>query len=106
MKLRFDQSQFTFGDAIDLEESGYSLADVQRLFAAGEVPARLAAVLVWLVRRKEEPTFTFEDAKALPIEELEVEIVGGEGGPKGAPSNGASPPSVSEQVGLQRLSGG
>jgi hypothetical protein len=101
MKLRVDMSQFTFGDAIDLEEHGFALTQVQKLISAGEVPVKLAVVLIWIFRRKEEPTFTFDDAKNTPMADgLELEVVGDDVDPKAEPGDDL-PPSASEQDGPQ-----
>lgn len=99
MKLRVDMSQFTFGDAVELEEQGFTLGKVQQLLASGEVPVRLALVLVWLFRRKEEPAFTLDDAKNMPIAEgLDIELVGDDTDPKAEPAD-VSPLSASEPDG-------
>lgn len=95
MKLRVDMSQFTFGDAVELEEQGFTLRQMQESLAAGEVPVRLAVVLIWLFRRKEEPTFTLDDAKNVPLlDGLDIEVVGDDADPKAEPAAG-SPPSAS-----------
>lgn len=95
MKLRVDINELTYGDAVDLEEAGFPLAKVQELMAAGEVPVRLAVVLIWIVRRKQEPMFTLADAMAMPMNEpLEVDVVEGDS-PKGSGPDGDSPGSAS-----------
>lgn len=102
MKLRVDMSQFTFGDAIDLEEQGFTLKECQRLITAGEVPVKLAVVLMWIFHRKQEAGFTYEDAAATPITDgLDLEMVGDDTDPKANPGND-SPPSASARVGRPR----
>jgi hypothetical protein len=102
MKLRVDMTQFTFGDAIDLEEQGFTLKECQRLITSGEVPVKLAVVLMWIFRRKEEPTFTYADAAATPITDgLDLDMVGDDTDPKADPGDD-SPPSASGPVGRPR----
>lgn len=95
MKLRVDMTQFVYGDVIDVEEHGFSLAQMQKLISAGEVPVKLAVLLIWIFRRKEEPTFTYDDAKNVPLMDgIELEVVGDDTDPKAEPDDD-SPPSVS-----------
>lgn len=98
MKLRFDVSEWTYRDVVDLEEAGFDLGEVQKVLArGGNVPVRLAVTLVWLIHRKQEPAFTLADAMALPMtEELDLEVVEVDETPKGGSGEPSSPPSVSE----------
>lgn len=74
MKITVDLNTFTLGDLIDLEDAGGSLTDLQS--------ARTIVALVWLVRRREDPTFTIEQAKATPVNELDIAIAGESTDPK------------------------
>lgn len=108
MRVQVDFTQFSYGDAIDLEEAGFPLAKVQQIFAPSgngtgvSVPIKLAVVLVWLFRRKGEPGLTLEQVKAEPIDgELEIELVGQSAGPKAA-GKGSSRRSASAPDGRRR----
>ena len=63
--MELDQGELTLGDLEDAESVlGFPLAEV------GERPGgttRLATAMIWIRRRKLDPTFTFEQARALPI---------------------------------------
>lgn len=74
MKLCIDLNTFTFGDMIDLEEAGGSLANMQS--------AKSIVALVWLTRRREDPTFTIDDAKKLSVGEVEIEVAEESADPK------------------------
>lgn len=109
MKVRVDFSQFSYGDAIDLEEAGYPIGSLKAHLTpangSGEVtvPFKLAVVLIWLFRRKTEPGLTLEVVKAEPIDgELEFEMVGGPASPKAGGKNGASSRSASAPAGRRR----
>ncbi|WP_152646001.1 hypothetical protein [Streptacidiphilus albus] len=92
MKITFDSSALTLGDMVDFKaKAGATVADA---FAprnkidpfTGEVvkdgrgrPVRDRQVdplhlvtLVWLLARKDNPAFTFEDAMNVPVAELDV----------------------------------
>ncbi len=107
MKIRFDPTEFTYGDAVALDEEGFNLDEVGKLLAAGkaEVPLRLAVVLIWLIHRKQEPTFTLADAMAMPITEtLDFEVVEVDDNPKGDGGAVSSLRSVSGQGGSPKKS--
>lgn len=74
MKIVVDLKTFLTGDLIDLEEAGGSLTDMQS--------AKTIVALIWLTRRKEDPTFTFEDAKKIPVGELDISVAEGVADPK------------------------
>lgn len=98
MRLRIDMSRFTIGDAIDLEEAGFSMADLVAMARNGKAAYRLAAVVVWIFTRKDDPAFTLEDAKALAIAELEIDYIDA-ASPKDPGSDGASGRSASPRAG-------
>lgn len=106
MKLRFDPSEWTFGDVVDLEEAGFELPQVQKLLTGGgTVPVRLAVTLIWLIHRKQEPAFTLTDAMALPMNEpLDIEVVEVDESPKGGSGDSRSLHSVSAPGGPPKKS--
>lgn len=65
--------QLTVADIEDLETVlGIDFGDVQGALEGSTTGGRLRimAALVWVYRRKSEPAFTFEDARALPPDTL------------------------------------
>jgi hypothetical protein len=101
-----DPAEFTLGDALDIEEAGFDLSELGRLVAGGRVPIKFAVLLIWIMRRREDPSFTYDDARALRVTELEVEMVEVPESPKDGSGGGVSPPSVSQLDGPRRRSAG
>lgn len=87
MKLRLDQSDVTLGEMAEVEEVlGCSLAQ-----AFDRSQARAVAALAWVTHRRDDPTFTFEQALGLKMSELEIGSPGSSGEVPGG-GNGLSPP--------------
>lgn len=67
-QMELDDGALTLGDLEDVETAlGYPMAE------AAERPGgqwRMACALIWVRRRKLDATFTFEDARALPMEAM------------------------------------
>lgn len=85
-KLRVDQSEITLGELADVEEMlGRSLSSA---FEGGQ--ARAIAALVWVIKRRTEPDYPFDEALKVKIGDLDVVVPGSS--PE-APSgdNGQSP---------------
>lgn len=80
MKVHVDLAALTLGDLIDLEDAGGSLADMQS--------AKTIVAMVWLMRRREDPTFTLADARNVSVADLDITVVDGNGAadPKGGVS--------------------
>jgi len=66
--MELDDGALTLGDMEDVEAAlGYPMAD------AATKPGgqwRMACALIWVRRRRLDPTFTFDDARALPLEAM------------------------------------
>lgn len=87
MKLRLDQGDVTLGELADVEEAlGSSLA-----VAFEHSQARAIAALAWIVKRRDDPTFTLDQAFALRMSDLEI-VTPGSPGEGAAVGNGLSPP--------------
>jgi hypothetical protein len=72
--LDLDVDDLSLGDCIDVEEITGEPAFVT--FAAaqtGQMTAKAMAALVWVSKRKADPTFTFEDAKQIKVASLSTE---------------------------------
>lgn len=68
-KLRLDQESLTFRELAEIEETLGAPLDV--LFEHSR--ARPMAALAWIIRRREDPEFSFEDALDLGPGDLEME---------------------------------
>lgn len=92
MKLVVDQSTLTLAELVTLEELlGCSLSDA---FTASQ--ARAIAALACVVARRDQPGFSFDDALALKMSDLELvaadpEVPGGGNGVKPRPSPASGP---------------
>ena len=86
--MRFNADDITLGEMIDIEdELGKPLSVV---FEEGQ--AKASAVVAWILKRRDDPTFTLADARRLTIGDLRA--MGLEDQPGEAPGggNGLSPP--------------
>lgn len=64
----FDADLLTVGDLIDFEEvTGVSF---DAAFTGGTVSAKAMAALAWIMRRRDDPAFTFTDARNLTLDEV------------------------------------
>lgn len=71
--LEFDPDDLTLEEAEALEETtGRPLAEIAVRFTRGQLSMKELIVLVWLARRREDPTFTIEDARRVRITSLAV----------------------------------
>lgn len=69
--LDFNVDDLSLGDCIDVEE--ITGEPVFLSFAAaqtGGLSAKAMAALVWVIKRRSDPTFTFDDAKAIRVASL------------------------------------
>ena len=76
-KLAFDPDALTIGDLEDFEDVvGKPFAEIFRGTGPNgevEMPAKALKALVWIVRRKEDPSFTLEAARNVRIGAIEIE---------------------------------
>lgn len=71
MALQIDIDSLTLGDIEDVEDAvGKPIAEV-----FDHMSAKAITALVWVVRRREDPAFTLDNARALRMGD--VEVVGG-----------------------------
>ena len=81
--VKIDAADLTLGELAELEETmGTSLDQIME-----QSQARGIAGIAWLVRRRDVPDFTFDDALALRMSDLEM-ITAGE---VPAATNGGAP---------------
>lgn len=105
--LTFDLDQLTLGDIVDIEDvAGISFQGLDM----GKPPMKVVAALVWIFKRKQDPSFTYADARAMPVSEVnqlravataEPTSPKGERGtkPRGSASSPTSPHSVTSMGG-------
>lgn len=65
--LNIDFNDLTLGDIEDLEDTaGLNMRDLMGK-SAKELPTKALIALVWIVKRHENPDYTYEDARNLRI---------------------------------------
>lgn len=75
--IKFDADDLTLGEVCDIEDVAGE--DAVGRFAQGDVSPKALAALVWIIRRRSEPEFTFADAKALRVADILFEVPSAEG---------------------------
>ncbi len=69
MRLTIDLDDLTLGDMADLEDvSGLSLSGLN----LKKPPLKLMPALVWIQLRRADPSYTYEQARAIKLTDLEV----------------------------------
>lgn len=74
--VTIDPNDLTLGELMDFEEaSGEKVSDV---FAASEgaapsFSARTLTALVWVIRRRDDPNYSLDDARTVKIGDLAVQ---------------------------------
>jgi len=72
MDLTLDMAKLTLGDMADWEEyTGKPLTSLAGVDVA-TLSAKEMIAVVWLAGRQDNPSFTLEDAKRMPLSEIEV----------------------------------
>lgn len=97
-KLRVDMADLTLGELADIAEMvGASLVDAMQ----GPQQPRGIAAIACIIRRREDPSFSYEDALRLRMSDIEIVNSGedetapkGENGdgPRSSPASGLSTP--------------
>lgn len=95
-RIRIDQADVTLSELADVEEAlGCSLG-----VAFERSQARAIAALAYVTAKRADPSFTFEQALALKMADLDIVTAGEDGHPEAlGADNGLSPP-VSPAPGL------
>jgi len=71
MEIKLDTAQLTIGDVEDIEEiCGASFSELNLEKPSG----KLAKAIVYVIQRKNDPTFTLEDARNVKIDDLEITV--------------------------------
>ena len=68
VNLQFDLDDFDLGELCDIEDAtGFRVTDLK----PGESPPlKVIAGMIWIMRRRENPTYTFEQVRRLKMDEL------------------------------------
>lgn len=75
MQITFDINALSLEDAEDLEEyTGIPVMKLSAALEAGAVPTKVLTAMVWILKRREDPSFTLAAARALRFNDLEVEL--------------------------------
>lgn len=73
MTLRFDPNSMKIRDLVDLEDAAGAEAFQQIM--EGKPTAKMIAALVWILKRRENPDFTLEDAYEVEVGQVDLEVV-------------------------------
>jgi len=75
VQITFDINALSLEDAEDLEEyTGIPVMKLSAALEAGAVPTKVLTAMVWILKRREDPSFTLAAARALRFNDLEVEL--------------------------------
>ncbi len=78
--LAINLDDLTLGDLADIEDAcGVSMLDLK---GGAKIPARVIPALVWIAERHNDPSFTYEQARAVKVTSLDVQ-----GGPAAGVAN-------------------
>lgn len=91
VSLAFDLDELTIGDLADMED--VAGVDIQRIDLKAP-PLKVLPAMVWIFNRKLDPTFTYEDARAVKLTAL---TIAGEAPTVAvAAGDGTAPPSATD----------
>lgn len=72
--LTFDLNKVTLGDIVDIEEvCGVAWDDILDL--EGGLPTKALLAMVWVAKRRDDPSFTLDDARETPVAEIQAMTV-------------------------------
>lgn len=80
MSLKLDLDSLTLNEVEQIEE--LTGKDIQALVSMDVISAKVAKVLVWVVRRREQPGITLDECGGMSLGEL-TEFLGVDSDPKG-----------------------
>jgi len=70
----FDLDKVTVGDIVDIEETvGMAWDDIVDMDSP---PTKVLLAMLWIVKRRDDPNFTLEDARNTPLAEVQALTVG------------------------------
>jgi len=69
--IRFDIDELTLGEMADIEDyTGHRLGEMFPQNGSVKLSGKELIAIVWIVKRRENPAFTLDDAKKLKFGEL------------------------------------
>lgn len=79
-EFTFDLDKVTVGDIVDIEETvGMAWDDIVDMDSP---PTKVLLAMLWIVKRRDNPAFTLDDARATPLADVQALTVGAD--PTGA----------------------
>ena len=73
-EFTFDLDKVTVGDIVDIEETvGMAWDDIVDMDSP---PTKVLLAMLWIVKRRDDPNFTLEDARNTPLAEVQALTVG------------------------------
>ena len=73
-EFTFDLDKVTVGDIVDIEETvGMPWDDIVDMDSP---PTKVLLAMLWIVKRRDNPEFTLEDARDTPLAEVQALTVG------------------------------
>ena len=114
MAISIDTSGMTAGELSDLagalgcrtlKQLQTKIAEVQALGTEGDLPIDIIVPFIWVARRAVDPSFTLEQARNLPVSEMEAMFPNDQGG-QAAPSSGSSSARSATSTGGRRRNSG
>ncbi len=81
--IEFDPDDLTLGEIEDMEEAaGVSFQKLLKMFSEEDLSTRAMRAVMWIMLRRDDPDYTFEDAKDLTVSDIDnLEIVDSDGNP-------------------------
>lgn len=75
MKIVLDLDNWTLADVEALEEAaGMPLGSIGQAISAGKVTGRMTSAIVYAAKRRQDPSYTLQQAKALKLSEFELSV--------------------------------
>ena len=74
IRLELDVNRFTLAELEDLEEAtGLTFTRLGEVLSSGDYSIKLLRAVVWILRRRTEPSFSLEDARTLSLSDITFE---------------------------------
>jgi hypothetical protein len=71
IELALDVDRFTLAELVDLEDAtGQPFSELGEQLGSGKVSAKALVAMVWVLRRRVDPTFTLDDARAIELNNI------------------------------------
>ena len=75
IRLELDVNRFTLAELEDLEEAtGLTFTRLGEVLASGDYSIKLLRAVVWILRRRVDPSYSLEDARALSLSDIVFDV--------------------------------